>query len=258
MRVVSWNVNGVRAAAKKGLSAWIAREQPAILGLQETRATLAQYPPEVRSPPGYHGAFAVAERGGYSGVALYGQEPPAEVVTSLGVPAFDAEGRFVMGRWGELTVASVYFPNGSGKDRDNSRIPFKLDFYACVLELLQPRLERGEQVLVMGDFNTAFAPVDLARPRENVENSGFRSEEREALGAWFARGWVDTFRHAHPEATGRYSWWSQRQGARGRNVGWRIDYVLASPAAHSRVQEAFIQDDVLGSDHCPVGVELGP
>ncbi len=152
---------------------------------------------------------------------------------------------------------SVYFPKGSGTNRDNSRIPYKLAFYRALRKKLAPLCTAGERILVMGDFNTAYEDIDLARAKQNVENSGFRPEERRALGMWFKQGWVDTFRALHPDAE-EYSWWSQRLGLRDRNVGWRIDYVLASSGAMPFVRGAFIHRHVLGSDHCPVGVDLDP
>ena len=176
--------------------------------------------------------------------------------TSLGDEAFDAEGRLQIARWGALTIANVYFPNGSGKNRDNSRIPFKLDFYRRLFEVLEPAFAAGEPVLVMGDFNTAHRPIDLARPKQNEKTSGFCPEERAELDRWLQAGWVDTFRAAHPDAEGHYTWWSQRGDVRARNVGWRIDYVLASPALAPLVTDAFILPDVQGSDHCPLGVEI--
>jgi exodeoxyribonuclease-3 len=163
----------------------------------------------------------------------------------------------VLARFRRLVVANVYFPNGSGKDRDNGRVPFKLDFYRALFERLERLRRAGRRVLVLGDFNTAHREIDLARPRENQKTSGFLPEEREELDRWLRAGWVDTFRAFQP-GPGHYSWWSQRQGVRARNVGWRIDYVLASPAAMRHVRGAFLHADVQGSDHCPVGVDVDP
>jgi exodeoxyribonuclease-3 len=158
-------------------------------------------------------------------------------------------------RIGRLTVANVYFPNGSGKERDNSRIPFKLKFYKSLFKLLEPAATAGEPVLVMGDFNTAHREIDLARPKTNQTTSGFCPEERREIDRWLKAGWVDTFRQFHPDAV-KYSWWSGRFGVRERNVGWRIDAVFASPGAMPFLRGAFIDDHVQGSDHCPVGVVL--
>lgn len=257
MRVLSWNVNGLRACEGKGFSEWLMGEPGTIVGVQEVRAREEQLPPRLRDLPGYHTHFVAAERPGYSGVGLFSRLLPDEVETELGA-AFDPEGRLQFARFGKLLVVNGYFPNGNGKNRDNSRIPFKLDFYRTLFDKLEKPLCEGERVLVIGDLNTAHRPIDLARPKQNEKTSGFRPEEREELDRWLQSGWTDTFRHFHPDAEGRYSWWSQRSGARAKNVGWRIDYVLASPGAMEFVRGAAIHPEVMGSDHCPVSVELDP
>jgi len=257
VRVVSWNVNGIRAAAKKGLGAWLRKAPGEIVGLQETRAHPEQIPAELREADDYHASFVAAERKGYSGVGLYSRPRPDRVETSLGAPRFDVEGRAQFAHFGRLVVANVYFPNGNGKERDNSRVPFKLDFTRAVFDRAQKLRRGGKRVLVMGDFNTAHKEIDLARPKANRETSGFLPIECAALDEWVDAGWVDTFRAFDPSPD-RYTWWSQRFGVRARNVGWRIDYVMASPAAMKFVHGAFIQPDVMGSDHCPLGVDLDP
>ncbi len=254
-RVVSWNVNGLRACARKGFTDALAASGADVLGLQEVRAFPAQLPTEVAAPSGWHVNLSPAERPGYSGVGLYSRAAPARVETSLQEERFDAEGRLLIARFGKLVVACGYFPKGSGKERDNSRVDYKLDFYRAVFERVQ-RLRRRYRVLVMGDLNTAHTALDLARPKDNVKNSGFLPEERAELDRWVDAGWVDTFRARHPDEEGHYTWWRQWGGARERNVGWRIDYVLASPAAMKHLRDAFIWPDVQGSDHCPVGVDL--
>lgn len=255
MRIVSWNVNGLRACTRKGFLSVLRRRRMQVLGLQEVRAFPDQLEEAVRSPRGWHSYFAPAERPGYSGVAIYSREAATRIETSLGEARFDTEGRFLMAHYGRMAIASVYFPKGSGRDRDNSRVPYKLDFYAAVFDRIQAQRRRGP-VFVIGDFNTAHAPIDLARPGSNRRNSGFLPEERAVLDAWVAAGWVDTFRAAHPDKGDRYSWWRQFGGAREQNVGWRIDYLFASPSAAGRVRRAFIWPEILGSDHCPVGVDL--
>ena len=255
MRVVSWNVNGLRACARKGFLDFLHRSDADVLGLQEVRAFADQLPGEVRDPCGWHTHYSPAERPGYSGVALFSKQPPPRVDTSLGEARFDVEGRLQIAKFGRLAVINAYFPKGSGKDRDNSRVPYKLDFYRAVFDRAE-KLRRRQPVLVIGDYNTAHHEIDLARPKDNVKNSGFLPEERAELDRLLEAGWVDTFRRLHPEEPGHYSWWSQRGGARARNVGWRIDYVFASPAAMKRVRQAFIWPAVMSSDHCPVGVDL--
>ena len=255
MRIVSWNVNGLRACARKGFLSFLADSRADLVCIQEVRAFKHQLDADLRKPSGWHVTFAAAERPGYSGVAIYARQPPTAVETSLGVPQFDVEGRLVIASFGSLAVASVYFPKGSGRDRDNSRVPYKLDFYASLFNRLQVLRHRGP-VIVAGDYNTAHTPIDLARPAANQKTSGFLPEERAELTRWLDAGWVDTFRAGHPGEPDHYTWWRQWGGARERNVGWRIDYVLACPAAARLVTDAFIWPHVTGSDHCPIGVDV--
>ena len=259
MRVVSWNVNGIRACVRRGFVDFLDRSGADILGVQEVRALPEEIPPAARTPTDWHAVFAVAERRGYSGVGIYSKFQPVLVETSLGEPRFDIEGRFIAAHFridrGRFAVVNVYFPKGSGKDRDNSRVGYKLDFYRAVFDRAQ-QLRRRCPVLVIGDFNTAHREIDLARPKSNVKNSGFLPEERVELDRWLEAGWVDTFRALHPDQPDHYTWWRQWGGARERNVGWRIDYVLASPSAMERLKDAFIWPNERGSDHCPVGVDI--
>ncbi|EYF04658.1 Exodeoxyribonuclease III [Chondromyces apiculatus DSM 436] len=239
----------------KGFRAWLSGAQASVVGLQEVRAREDQLTECVQGLEHWHRSFAAAARPGYSGVALLSRTAPDEVITSLGDPLFDVEGRFQLARFGRLVVVNAYFPNGNGKDRDLSRVPYKLAFYRRLFDLLEPEKKRGAPIVVMGDFNTAHHEIDLARPRDNVSNSGFTPVEREEHDRWIRSGWIDTFR-VFEQGPGHYSWWSQRFGVRGRNVGWRIDYVLASPAVRPYLHKGFIQHHVDGSDHCPVGVDL--
>lgn len=256
VRVRSWNVNGMRAVAQKGFLEWLAGSKATIVGLQETRALPEQLEPALREPPRWKTHFNAAARKGYSGVGLYAREPWSELVTRLDDEAMDAEGRVQIARFGRLWVANVYFPNGSGKDRSNDRVPFKLDFYRRLFETLEPLRRGGGRVLVIGDFNTAPAPIDLARPKANEKTSGFLPVERDEIARWTAAGWVDTYRHFHPAREGAYTWWSQRFGVRAKNIGWRIDLALASEGAMPFVRGASIHPEVVGSDHCPIGVDL--
>jgi exodeoxyribonuclease-3 len=254
--IYSWNVNGLRACAGKGaFTAWLKDSKADIAGLQEVRSLPDQLEPEVAQPKGWKTQFSPAEKKGYSGVGLYSKVAPDELVTSLGKHEFDAEGRFQLARFGKLTIANVYFPNGTGPERDNSRVPYKLAFTKKVFKLLEPWAKAGERILVMGDFNTAHEERDIARPKENAKSSGFLPEERALMSKILKAGWSDTFRVYQP-AGGHYSWWSQRGGSRERNVGWRIDYVLASEGAMPFVKAAAIHPTMLGSDHCPISVEV--
>jgi exodeoxyribonuclease-3 len=250
-------VNGLRACARRGFARWLARSGAEIVGIQEVRAFAEQLPPGLRAPRRWHVHYQPAQRPGYSGVGLFSQRPPDAIETQLGIPRFDAEGRVQIARFGRLVVVNAYFPKGSGTARDNSRVPFKLAFSRALFERVERLRRGGLRVLVMGDWNTAHREIDLARPRENVMNSGFLPEERAEVERWIAAGWVDAFRRFEPGG-GHYTWWSQRLGARAKNIGWRIDYVLASGSAMRYVRAAFHQPRVSGSDHCPVGVDIDP
>ena len=255
MRLVSWNVNGLRACAKKGFLDFLEKSKADVVALQETRAFVEQLDERVANPDGWHTVFSPAQRPGYSGVAIYSRTAPTRVETSLGSEEFDSEGRYLCLTFGRVTIASIYFPNGSGKDRDNSRVPYKLDFYRAVFSAMQQKRRVGP-VYVLGDYNTAHHEIDLARPKTNKKSSGFLSEERDELSRWEEAGWVDTFRVGREAEEGHYTWWRQFGGAREDNVGWRIDYVFASPGGAKKIENSFIWPDVLGSDHCPVGVEI--
>ena len=255
MRIVSWNVNGLRACVRKGFLDFLEASEADVVCVQEVRAFAHQLEPQVLAPEGWHSNFSAGERPGYSGVGIYSRQAPTRVETSLGDARLDMEGRMIVVHFGRMAVASVYFPKGSGRDRDNSRVPYKLDFYAALFERLQALRRRGP-VLVAGDYNTAHTAIDLARPKSNAKTSGFLAEERAELSRWIEAGWVDTFRALHAEEPDHYTWWRQWGGARENNVGWRIDYVFASKSAARRVTHAFIWPAVLGSDHCPVGVDM--
>ncbi len=250
-------MNGLRACAQKGFGRWLGHSKAEIVGLQEVRAREEQLPDNVRAPRNWNTHFVHAEKKGYSGVGLYSRRKPDSVETSLGEARFDREGRVQLARFGRLVVANAYFPKGSGKDRDNSRVPYKLDFCKALFGRLQRLRKGGYRVLVVGDFNTAHHEIDLARPKANQDTSGFLPEERAVLDQWVDAGWTDTFRHFE-KSEGHYTWWSQRFGVRAKNIGWRIDYVFASPAAMRYVTGAFIHPGVTGSDHCPCGVSVDP
>ena len=230
MRILSWNVNGLRSAMGKGFSSWLSRSKGSIVGLQEVRAREEQIEEYSHSLKTWQRHLVAAERPGYSGVALLAKSAPDAIDTTLGEARFDVEGRFQLARFGRLVVVNAYFPNGKGKLRDNSRVPFKLDFYRRVFELLERDKKRGVPIVVMGDFNTAHTEIDLARPKQNVNISGFLPEERDEFDRLTQSGWIDTFRR-YERGPGHYTWWSQRFGIREKNIGWRIDYILASPGA---------------------------
>ena len=261
MKIVSWNVNGLRACGQKGFCEWLAATDADVVGVQEVRARPEQLPDELAAPAGWHAAFNPAEKLGYSGVGLYSRRVPDSIETSLGVPELDGEGRLQIARYGALTVVNGYFPNGNGTTlpggkRTNDRIPFKLAFYRAVYDRLEVAKRAGEPIVVMGDFNTAHREIDLARPKANVGTSGFTPIERQEVDRWLKGGWVDAFRRFHEGEPDHYTWWSQRFGVRAKNIGWRIDFVLVSPGALPFLRGASIHKDVTGSDHCPVSIEL--
>jgi len=252
MKLISWNVNGVRAVVKKGFLDWLDQEQPDILCLQETKAHVDQLTAEILTDHGYHTFWHSGERRGYSGVATFCKEEPLYVQEGLGIERYDAEGRVLLTEHENFLLYNIYFPNGQ---KDDERLQYKLDFYDELLPIINEQVESGNNVVVTGDWNTAHHPIDLARPKQNVNTSGFMPIEREKLDMYVENGWIDTFRLFHPEGD-RYSWWTYRFGARERNVGWRIDYYFVNEGFVDNVEDADIHDEVVGSDHCPVSLEL--
>ena len=258
-RVYSWNVNGIRSVTNKGFFEWLRSARADVVALQETRAHPEQLTPEVRRPKRWRSHWVAATRKGYSGVGMYARREPDEVRDSiLGVPAYDDEGRLQWLRFGALTIVNGYFPNGSGRNRDHSRVPYKLEFYRRLFDHLEEARAAGERLLVLGDFNTAHREIDLARPKQNKNTSGFLAEEREELDRWLRSGWIDTYRERHGDREGAYTWWSQRFGVREKNIGWRIDMILCSEAVRPFLLDARIHSEVYGSDHCPISVDLAP
>jgi exodeoxyribonuclease-3 len=249
MQIVSWNVNGIRSLAKKGFSEWLKDSMPDILALQEVRALEEQIPAEVLDFPEYKRYWSSAEKKGYSGVGVYTKEEPLEVIRDLGIEEFDREGRMLLLVFADFVLYNIYFPNGSSSDE---RLSFKMRFYDAWLEHAQQWKEQGKEVICCGDFNTCHKEIDIARPKANAKRSGFLPEERAWMDKLVDSGFVDSFRYIHPDAKDRYSWWSNRGGARERNVGWRIDYFFVSEQAEKNIQDAEIWDQVMGSDHCPI------
>ncbi len=252
MKILSWNVNGMRAAGKKGLYDFIKKETPDVFCFQEIKARPEQLPPHLRNPPGYHVFFNPAERGGYSGVATFAKEKPKDVKTGFGIEKFDAEGRTLITELSSFTLFNIYFPNGK---QNQERLDYKLKFYDTFLAYVDNLKVKGKNIVVCGDFNTAHKEIDLARPRENEKISGFLPIERAWIDTFVDHGYVDTFRYFNKEPN-EYSWWDMKTGARERNVGWRIDYFFVNKEFLPHVKKAFILQDAFGSDHCPVGIEI--
>ena len=252
MKMISWNVNGIRAAQRKGFLDWFGEEGPDVLCVQETKASPEQLSEELVRVGGYHSYFSSAERKGYSGVATFTRAEPQEVRHGFGIEKFDNEGRTLRLDFGDFVLFNIYFPNGKASDE---RLEYKMEFYDAFLKHLDQLRADGRNVIVCGDVNTAHREIDIARPKANEKISGFLPMEREWMDQWIAHGFADTFRMFNQEPD-NYTWWDNRGGARARNVGWRIDYFFINQGFKERVTNAFIMPEVMGSDHCPIGIEL--
>ncbi|NTV12791.1 MAG: exodeoxyribonuclease III [Desulfobulbaceae bacterium] len=247
LRLVSWNVNGLRAAGKNGFGSVITELDADLLALQEIKAEPGQLPEQLLNLPGYQAYWHPAEKKGYAGVAIYSRREPLRVLTGLGREEFDREGRVLALEFGDFYFINAYYPNAQ---HGLNRLAFKLAFNAEILAFCQ-RLAREKAVVLCGDFNVAHRPIDLANPKENEKNPGYTLEERQGMDAFLAAGFLDTFRLYNDEP-GQYSWWSYRFNARARNIGWRIDYFCVDAKSRERVLGAAIRSEITGSDHCPV------
>jgi len=252
MRIISWNVNGIRAADKKGLFDWFKKESPDILCLQEIKAQPEQLPPYLKNIPGYHVFWNPAERKGYSGVATFTKEKTQDIKKGFGIEKFDSEGRILITEFPFFTLFNIYFPNGK---KNQERLDYKLDFYDTFLGYADNLKEKGKNIVVCGDFNTAHKEIDLSRPKENEKISGFLPVERAWIDTFIDHGYIDTFRQFNKKPN-QYSWWDYKTKARERNIGWRIDYFFVNKEFISNVKKAFILQNVMGSDHCPIGIEI--
>ena len=252
MKIITWNVNGIRAALGKRALDWAFARQPDILCIQEIKARPDQLKEEQRTVPGYDVTWNPADRAGYSGVATFSAASPLDVETGLATPRFDIEGRVIRTRHDDFLLFNIYFPNGQ---RGQERVDYKLDFYARLLEMCDALHAAGENIIITGDFNTAHMPIDLKNPKENEKTSGFLPEEREWVQKFLDHGFVDVYRKLYPEKE-EYTWWTYRFAARARGIGWRIDYFLVSEKLATRVKDVIIHEDVEGSDHCPVELVL--
>ena len=248
MKLISWNVNGVRAALKKGFLDFLAAQDADIVCVQETKA----HPDDVIAEwPGYTAHWNWAEKKGYSGVLTLSKNPPLTVTRGIGTAEHDREGRVLTSEFAEFFLVNVYVPNSQ---RELTRLDYRQQWDRDFLTYLRA-LEKRKPVIFCGDLNVAHTEIDLARPKDNTKNHGFTPEERAGFDAMAAAGFVDTFREFE-KAGGHYTWWSQMNNARSRNIGWRIDYFLCSEVLRKKLKSATIYKDVIGSDHCPVGLEL--
>jgi exodeoxyribonuclease-3 len=251
MKLVSWNVNGIRAVAKRGLLDIINNLEADIVCFQETKAQVHQVE-EVLAPLGLHVHANEADKKGYSGTAIVSKQKPLSVTKGIGIAEHDAEGRIVTAEFDDFYVVNGYIPNsGQGLKRLDYRAQWDKDMLAYL-----KRLEESKPVLFCGDMNVCHQEIDIARPKPNYNKSaGYTQVEIDGMSNYINAGLIDTFRTMHPEEV-KYSWWSYRGGARQKNIGWRLDYFLASEKLIPKIKESFILNDIMGSDHCPVGVEL--
>jgi len=256
MRIISWNVNGIRAVEKRGFINWLKKESPQILCLNETKAHPEQLSTELLNPAikekQYFSYWASAKKKGYSGVAIYSKEEPQNVFF-MNKPEFDDEGRTLVAEYKDFTLIAAYFPNSQD---ERKRLDYKLAFNDAMLKLCKSIVKKGRHFLLCGDYNVAHTSIDLARPKQNENSAGYLPEERAWMDKFLAAGFVDTFRHFHPGKTGHYTWWSYMGSARQNNVGWRIDYHCVDKGFLPKVKSSIIRPDVQGSDHCPVEIEL--
>ncbi len=251
-RILCWNVNGIRAIWKKGFPEWFAKEMPDVMCVQETKAQPQQLDAEVLNFKGYKSYFFSAEKKGYSGVAIWTKQEPIRVAAGFNDPLFDSEGRVIELEFEKFILFNVYFPNGG---RGPDRVKYKLDFYDSLFKRTQELRKKKKNIIICGDYNTAHKEIDLARPKENQRTSGFLPEERAWLDKIIGMDYIDIFREYNKEPN-QYTYWDQITRARERNVGWRIDYYMISSEARELVTKATIHPDVMGSDHCPIGLEL--
>ena len=253
MKIISWNVNGLRAFYKKGAFNSIFEIDPDIICLQETKAHPEQLPDEVRSPAGYHSYFDHSKiKKGYSGVAIYSKIKPEKVEYGIGIEKFDQEGRTLVAYYKDFVLLNIYFPNGGGGP---DRLAFKMEYYDEFLKFIDKLKKKGKEIIFCGDVNTAHNEIDLSRPKENENHTGFLPMEREWMDKLISHGYVDTFRNFHPEKI-QYSWWDMKTFARDRNIGWRLDYFFVSDSFFKNIKKSEILDNIMGSDHCPILLEV--
>jgi exodeoxyribonuclease-3 len=252
MNITTWNINGIRAALNKGIDKWIMDFSPDVLCFQEIKAKPDQFDPSIFSSMGYQFVWNSAERPGYSGVGILFKEQPLTIQYGLGNPLFDKEGRVIQLSYPDFELFNIYFPNGG---RTLERVPFKLDFYEFLLKKCEFLHSENKNIIITGDFNTAHNEIDLKNSRSNQKNTGFLPEERIWIDYYLQHGFVDIYRHLYPDRI-QYTWWTYRMNARQNGVGWRLDYFLISKKLNEMVKDVIIHDEVKGSDHCPVTLQL--
>jgi exodeoxyribonuclease-3 len=252
MKLLSWNVNGIRAAGRSGFLDWFEKEKADIVCLQEIKARPEQLEAELVNPLKYHALWNPAEKPGYSGTAIFSKSEPLSVQHGIGKAEIDREGRVLVAEYKNFTLINAYFPNSQ---RDHARLGYKLDFCSEMLKFTEKLRKKGKDVVLCGDFNIAHKEIDLKNPKTNVQNAGFLPEERAWLDDFVKAGYHDTFRQFNQEG-GHYTWWSYRPGVRARNIGWRLDYFFVNGEFKGRLKQVIHQHTVKGSDHCPVHLQL--
>ena len=249
MKLISWNVNGIRACLKKGFMDFFEQEDADIFCLQETKIQEEQIPFELE---GYYQYWNFAEKKGYSGTAVFSKKEPLNVIYGLGIEEHDQEGRVITLEFEDFYLLTVYTPNSQ---RGLARLEYRMNWEDEFLKFLK-NLEKSKPVILCGDLNVAHTEIDLKNPKTNRKNAGFSDEERAKFSRLLENGFIDTFRYFYPDKTGAYTWWSYMFNARANNAGWRIDYFCVSEVLKDKLQDAMIYSDVLGSDHCPVGLKI--
>ncbi len=253
MKLISWNVNGLRAVYRKDNLKDVFEHDPDILCLQETKSSPDQLSPDLKNIKGYTSYFSSSVvKKGYSGVGFYMKKKPDLIKYGMGIEEFDQEGRFIEARYGDLVFLNIYFPNGG---QGAVRLEYKLRFYDAFFEYIQELRKQSKSIVFCGDVNTAHEDIDLARPKANEKNTGFLPEERAWLDEIIRNGYSDSFRYKYPNKKEAYTYWDLKMRNRDRNVGWRLDYVFISADLEDSLKKAFILNDIYGSDHCPVGIE---
>lgn len=252
MRLISWNVNGIRAAGRGGFLKWFEDEAADVVAIQETKARPEQLEEELLHPLGYHSYWHSAEKPGYSGLAIYSKKEPLRVQVGMGVPNIDSEGRVLVAEYPGFVLVNSYFPNSQ---REHTRLDYKLAFCKQMLSFLEKMRKQGKQVVLCGDFNIAHTPIDLKNPKSNEKNAGYLPEERAWMTEFLGAGYIDAFRHFE-KGPGHYTWWSYRPGVREKNIGWRLDYFCVNREHEDRLKSVVHQPEVKGSDHCPVALTL--
>ena len=261
---MSWNVNGIRAISKKSEWEWFKKNDSDIICLQETKANQEQLSDDLAKPKGWNSYFASSVvKKGYSGVAIFSKIEPKNIVYELPFAEWQGEGRIIHLEYEKMHFFNGYFPNGGVEILDDfgkptgkfKRVPYKMGFFDAFFKYAQ-ECRKSKPIVVCGDFNIAHKPIDLARPKQNEKSTGFLLEERDFLDKFVSAGYIDTFRYIHGDIPDKYTWWSYKSQARPKNIGWRIDYFFVSKELESNLKNAWIADDIFGSDHCPIGIEL--